>query len=298
MKLYYTKGFPGSGKSTFAKDLVAKNPTMVRVNRDDIRKEQPEWIRGKFLKTVEAKAVSIRDQRMRDALSKGLDCINDDTNLGKSHKAHWEAMAKKFGAELVLVDFVDPASPYFVPVETCIKRDLMRDDSVGKDVILKMWYDNMKPDAVDPDVLKYLPRAYIFDIDGTLAHHEGVRGPYEEKYNLDIVDRTVASLLRVLKEAGETIIILSGREGSATGETLTKEWLKTNNLAYDHFFMRACGDRRSDVDVKREIYEKKIKFRFNVVGVFDDRKKVCRMWEEQGLTVLRCGPEYDFDITR
>ncbi len=301
LTLYYTRGFPGSGKSTLAKKMVKEYPgTLVRVNRDDIRAEQPGWKRGVFDKEIEKKAVAVRDGRMREALEKKISCINDDTNLSETHARHWAAMAKKYGAKLVCLDFIDPDSPNFVPIDKCIKQDLMRDASVGKDVILKMYYNTVidKVEKIDPAILEHLPEAFIFDIDGTLAHYDNLRSPYQENYEVDRCDTAVAFLLRSLKASGTKVIILSGREGSQVGMQQTLNWLEKHNLQYDEFYMRAAGDRRKDTIVKKELYEQKLKFRYNIVGVFDDRKSVCRMWEEQGLTVLRCGPEFDFDIVK
>lgn len=295
MTLYYTRGLPGSGKSTLARKMVTSSKNnLTRVNRDDLRALQPGWQRHKFDKNIEATVVKERDRLMNEALAAGHDAINDDTNLGASHAKHWAAMAKKHGATLECIDFLDPQSPNYVPVEKCIKQDLMRNEVVGKDVILRMWNDAVLKEIIEPEWHDVLPNAFIFDIDGTLAHHEGVRGPYEEKYDLDNVDRTVAALLRLVYSAGNTVIILSGREGSAVAEKQTLDWLKDKDLPYHEFYMRPCGDRRSDVDVKKEIFEKKVQFRYNIIGVFDDRPKVIRMWETLGLKVLKCGPGMEF----
>ena len=39
--------------------------------------------------------------------------------------------------------------------------------------------------------------------------------------------------------------------------------------------------------VKREIFDREIRDRYRVVGVFDDRKQVVRMWRALGLTVFQ-----------
>ncbi len=49
--------------------------------------------------------------------------------------------------------------------------------------------------------------------------------------------------------------------------------------------MRAPGDSRRDSIVKRELYEKHIKGKYNVVAVFDDRPSVIReCWQALGFT--------------
>jgi hypothetical protein len=52
--------------------------------------------------------------------------------------------------------------------------------------------------------------------------------------------------------------------------------------------MRADGDSRGDVIVKKEIYDLFIKGKYNVMLAIDDRKKVCRFWREDlGIPVLQ-----------
>jgi hypothetical protein len=51
--------------------------------------------------------------------------------------------------------------------------------------------------------------------------------------------------------------------------------------------MRAHGDNRPDHVVKRELYRRRIKSRYKVTAVLDDRMKVVRMWRGLGLTVLQ-----------
>jgi predicted kinase len=295
MKFYYTKGYPGSGKSTLAKKMVAESKgTLVRVNRDDLRKAHSQWKRGKMNYTVEADVLKDRNRLIEEALAQGHDVINDDTNLSESAVRPMLVLAQKYKAEVICLDFTDPNSKHYVSLEECIKRDTTRDDSVGKDVILRMWNERVVKKVPKPEWSKELEVAWIFDIDGTLAHHEGLRSAYEEKYEVDNPDITVIAMLKALKQAGSKIIIVSGREGTEVGLEKTKNWLKQHDIPYDHFYMRNAKDRRSDTLVKKEIYETYIKGKYNILGVVDDRPKVIRMWEEQGLKVLKCGPGIEF----
>lgn len=301
LQLIYTRGYPGSGKSTYAKNLQKSYPgKLERVNRDDLRKLQEGYKRGKFNRTIERKVRDLRDSKMRSALSNNISVINDDTNLGEVNIKLFREMANHYKAELVCVDFTDPSSKHYVSVEECIKRDLLRDDSVGKDVILRMFYEFEVKQAPKPIVQVGLPMAYIFDIDGTLADYGDLRSPFEEKYEVDLPVKPLIRILEALHKADFRIIVLSGREATIIGRMKTEKWLDDHigmqNI--DRFYMRDSGDSREDSIIKREIYQQHIKGKFNVLGVFDDRKRVCRMWELQGLTVFRCGPEYDFDIAK
>lgn len=49
-------------------------------------------------------------------------------------------------------------------------------------------------------------------------------------------------------------------------------------------FMRKDGDFRPDWEVKKEIYEKELKDKYEILGVFEDRTQVVQMWRSLGLT--------------
>lgn len=291
-KLYITRGLPGSGKSTLAREMVAKDPNLVRVNRDDLRKAQPKWVRGKLDFEIEKTVRIERDRLIREALNSGKDAINDDTNLPERTVKELVKIAKDCGASVEMLDLFE--GPLAVPLNKCIQRDLLRDDSVGKDVILKFWYDNVTKDVTDSKILEYLPKAIICDLDGTLAHTGNRRKAYDENYEQDDLDLSVFTMLTSLKASGHKIIILSGREGSSRGKSATLQWLKDNNIDYDEFYMREAGDRRDDTIVKLEIFDKKIRYRYNIIAVFDDRPKVVRAWRTRGLKVFDCGLTIEF----
>lgn len=299
LKIYVCKGLPGCGKSTFAKELMglSGNENLHEINRDDIRKGHPKYVRGKLSKVIEKYALEEVSRLVKYYLE---DCkasiISSDTNLSPSRMKYWEGVAKKYKAKLEIIDFTDPSSEHYVSLENCLKRDLLRNDSVGKDVILKMWYSILVPEEKIPvELSEALDPACIVDLDGTLAHYEGIRGCFEDsKYDLDDVDEAVLTIINSLKATGFKIIVLSGREGTSIGHQKTLSWLQKHNVPFDEFEMRKIGDRRKDYIIKREIYEAKFKFRYDVKFVFDDRPSVCREWEKMGLKVLRCGPGMEF----
>lgn len=136
------------------------------------------------------------------------------------------------------------------------------------------------------------PEVFVFDIDGTLANHNGVRGPYEEHKVL--LDKPITPVIKVLKSLFQhyKIIFLSGRTDACKTDTLT--WLRNelestgvDGIGYKDFeidiFMRKQGDKRKDSVVKKEIYDNEILPNYSVIGVFDDRLQVCRMLYEEGL---------------
>ena len=46
--------------------------------------------------------------------------------------------------------------------------------------------------------------------------------------------------------------------------------------------MRNANDYRPDEVIKKEIYEREIKGKYDIICVFDDRNKVVDMWREEG----------------
>jgi hypothetical protein len=131
---------------------------------------------------------------------------------------------------------------------------------------------------------------FVFDIDGTLADHEGVRSPFDEsKVYYDKPIDPVWKVLRALRLANYKIIFLSGRTEKCRTDTLM--WL-TEHLGegeYTRFvdlLMRKVGDNRNDAIVKQEIYDAIVLPYYNVIGVFDDRMRVCRMLYDKGLFVF------------
>lgn len=123
---------------------------------------------------------------------------------------------------------------------------------------------------------------YIFDIDGTLAIKKD-RSPYHwSKVKEDALNLGVFRCLQALRRSGCKIAIFTGRDGCC--EDLTKEWLEEYGVKYDYFAIRPAGDTRPDDVVKKEMFDKmQTEHDFYILGVFDDRDRVVKMWREIGL---------------
>lgn len=134
-----------------------------------------------------------------------------------------------------------------------------------------------------------LPNVWVFDVDGTLAIR-GERGPFDwDRVGEDKPNPAVCRIAYHLLDSGQSIAYVSGRSTECATETM--RWLYDN---VDHgftdvvgLFMRAEGDFRRDTQVKREIYDNHFKGKYNVLGVFDDRDGVVRMWRDLGLTCFQ-----------
>ena len=130
------------------------------------------------------------------------------------------------------------------------------------------------------------PEAFIFDIDGTLADHNGVRSPYDEtRVKHDKPVFPVFKVLNSLLANKYKVIFVSGRTEACREDTL--QWI-VDNSAFPSvnsitLFMRQVGDHRKDSIMKKEIYDTFIFPKYEVLGVFDDRMQVCRMLYENNI---------------
>lgn len=266
------KGLPGSGKSKWAHENC--DAETVRVNKDDIR----AMMGGDFSKSKENITLNVRDALVRESLSRNKGVIVDDTNFNPIHEETLRNIAKEYDAEFI-VNYID------TPVDECIKRDAKRANPVGRDVIMDMYrkYVKQVPEYVpdNPDLVD----AIIVDIDGTLAHMTD-RSPYDySKVSSDVVDGKIRGLVSLYRKLGCDVIIVSGRKDDCMLET--EQWLDNNNIIYHALHMRTADDNRADYIVKKEIYDKYIKGKYNIEFVLDDRDQVVRMWREEGLKCLQ-----------
>lgn len=130
--------------------------------------------------------------------------------------------------------------------------------------------------------------AWIVDIDGTLAHTEGRRSPYNEALvSLDSPDPVVIELVQLLAPRYD-ILICSGRHDTCRTDTVA--WLQQHNVPYTNLFMRGAEDNRKDSIIKLEILDNYILPTWNVVGVLDDRNQVVEAWRSRGLKCLQVEP--------
>lgn len=269
------KGLPASGKSTWAKQVVAENEKVFRVNKDDLR----EMTQGsEFLKSNESNILKIRDEIVRIYLKQGYSIIVDDTNFLPDHEKNLRKIANECSAIFAIKEFD-------TPIEECIARDALREKSVGKDAILKIDKQRQRYHIEKYQADETQPKAIIVDIDGTVATMTG-RNPYDyTRVSEDIPNEDVISIVNLHKQAGYKVIIVSGRDDSCRKDT--ENWLEKYNVPYDELYMRKNRDRRKDSQVKLEIFNVHIRSRYNVQFVLDDRNQVVEMWRKLGLRTLQ-----------
>lgn len=290
------RGPPASGKSTAAESL-RRHQGYTIVNRDSIR----FMMFGKYWGVDEDVVTDVENAMIESALRAGQSAVLDATNLKNRNLNTKLSLASRYGADVSFRDFE-------VPLSKALEWDASRERHVGEKVIRDFYKrykintdtGEMQPAPTPlPTFDKYvadksLPNAFIVDTDGTVANHEPHRGPYDtSKYHRDTVHEHVAWAVRGLDLSCCAIIIaLSGRD--AEYREVTETWWKDNGIPFDRFLMRPQGDRRMDAIIKYELFTEHVAPYYNVLGAFDDRPQVIRMWETIGVPVLMVGDRREF----
>src|SRR5215210_3978352 len=147
---------------------------------------------------------------------------------------------------------------------------------------------------------KRLPKAVIWDLDGTLsddrarAHfvevEKGKTRDWKSYFDAIGSDPPIAAsleVLRALHAAGNRVIFLTGRP-EHTRRT-TERWLKANGLTeYDRLLMRPAGDLRRSGDFKvGEVA--KLRREYEIVCAFEDRIDVADALREAGVPIFLYG---------
>lgn len=135
-RIIFTRGIPASGKSTWAKQEVLKDPEYsVRINRDDLRNMSGQyWVpaREDYIKacksTILINAINFKFNTI----------IIDEMNLNPKETGHLKGVISMMNETIKDVedkyiveikDFTD------VPLNVCLERDSKRENPIGEKVI-------------------------------------------------------------------------------------------------------------------------------------------------------------------
>lgn len=287
MKATLTIGIPASGKTVWAEEYCRKNGA-VNANRDDIRfaiTGHRSWSTYRFKGETENMVTDVQKQIITAAANAGKDVVVSDTNLVKRRRDELCKFLRETGYEIEFKEFP-------VALEEAYRRDALRPNGVGRDVIYTMymkWLEHKERKVYVPDTS--LPEAICFDVDGTLALMHGNRGPFDwDKVDTDLPNQIVVETAKLYFQAGKKIVILSGRDGSC--RELTKKWLDEMGVNYHALLMREAGDCRKDTIIKEEIFWKDVAPYYNVKVVYDDRPAVVRAWAELKVPVFAVANPY------
>lgn len=311
LKVFLTKGAPASGKSTWAKAEIAKDPlNWLRINNDDIRAMTNGSV---FSADYEKLIRETRNFLIKQGIQRGMNIILDNVN---SSKRNWEDVCKIVQETNKDVQVLEKL--FYVDLEELLERNGKREGSarVPDEVVKKFFKDlggkqfvhshpkveifTRRTNAVDRVVRpmqqdESLPRAVIFDNDGTISLIHSGRSPYDASTcDLDAPHKHVIECMKLYHDAGYKILFVSGRED--------KDRAPTERFYQEHFpevqyelYMRPTGDMRKDVIIKEEIFNNQIKGKYFVAGWFDDRLQVSKWVYESGLPLFRVNdPEANF----
>ena len=287
-KLFILVGAPGSGKSTFARYFLRTEDNWIRVNRDDFRLMQfgdslmIPFYEERISKMVEASVLTL--------LKSDTNVIIDATNTSLRTI---QDMIHTY------TEYADISFKVFdLPVDELVKRCDKRYEETGKFIsksVVERNVANLKhtlekfdfapiPRKVQVATTSYatqdknLPKAVICDLDGTLSLLNG-RDPYNAATcDNDLLNEPVAATLKMAKQRGYQVILLSGREGKFREPTV--RFLDKHQIGYDLLLMRTSNDFRKDNIIKRELFEGEIQGKYFVEFLLDDRNQVVDMWRK------------------
>lgn len=293
-KLVIMRGLPGSGKSTWAKAWVNEDPiNRVRLNWDDMRNMMgPYWVPERENTGV---LKELREKFLKHMMERNWDIVCDNMNLNPKEIEFYENIVKEFNEDghPYTIEFKD----FFIPVEECIRRDVMRTNPIGEKTIKSLFHKYMplivgsehrKKIESQPTYRADKPDCIIVDMDGTLAFNLSGRSFFDDidmiKYDTPLL--ATVSILRAMKMTGTcNIFIVTGR--SEKSREATEVWLAENNIPFDKVFMREEGDFSHSNDFKQKVYEDNIKNNYNVLFVLDDDTKCMKMYQDQGLICMK-----------
>ena len=304
IQLILTVGVPSSGKSTWAKQKVAEDPSnWVRVNNDDLRQS---FNGSHFTNDYEKLIKSTREFIVLQALKSGKNVIVDNLNLGKRNFEDYCKLAQSSGKQVKVFE-----KSFYVELSEAIKRDSERTGSakVGPEVIGKWWKTSggkqhklyvcreevfVKTfEPISYSETEGLPNCAIFDLDGTMANISH-RSPYDaSNCNKDKPNLHVVNFAKLLHENGHTIFFFSGREDKH--KAMTEEWLDKHFGKSYSLHMRETENFEKDVLLKDRLFKTHVANKYNCKAWVDDRLQIARYVYDMGLPLFRVGdPESNF----
>jgi len=139
-------------------------------------------------------------------------------------------------------------------------------------------------------------KVMIFDIDGTLAncehrlHHvrksKGEKKNYaafeREMINDTLIDEVAMFYDLMVADDNIQVILLTGRGEKSRGDT--EQWFLDNDLPLMPLIMKRHS-HEPDVEFKSRMYDHIVEKYGEVIGIWEDRERVVKMWNERGVFV-------------
>ena len=284
--MYITVGCSGSGKSTWAKEIIDRDKGTVEINRDEIRFELftggvEDWSLYTFNEENERRVTVKQELRISRAVREGKDIIISDTNLEPARRDHLRGLVPSHYAVYEKV--------FNVPLETCLLRDKQRKKEVGE-AVLRKQYELFAP--------------YVHQQD-----YMANRLPHESANGLLLVDVDIVCDLTALDgmsfgilTSWKSHIVANGVIGILYPEASEK---RAKCKAFLDALINGFGMQFLDNSVQYFPYSKKVGFPsisqkkevylnilqkglYNIEYIMDVSREDCDMWHyETGLPVLQ-----------
>lgn len=284
-KIIVNIGISGSGKTTWSTNFIKENPSYLRVNRDDIRKQITGSDNLLLSKELEKLVSKIQDETIRTILLEGNNVILDNTHL---QKKYLDEILLKYN-HLADIEF----KIFDIDRNEAIKRVCTRDNRQEAQYIKKQFNNfeklvhhlskyNYPKNLCIHEYNSYLDDCIICDLDGTLCLY-GDKNSYYRDFENDQVNLPVLNIIN--NAAVDKIFFFSGRNGKY--ESQTRRFLDDYVLEDYTLVMRDSEDMRRDSIVKEEMFNNYIKDKYNVEFVIDDRLQVIEeCWNKLDIFVL------------
>lgn len=317
---FIMRAYPGAGKSFKANELAQEHDAVI-CSADDFHMKN-----GRYEFDLKNASLAHKTcfEKFKKNVNEGKNVIIDNTNIkfeDISKYIDYLVIHNKISKILYKVDIIEVE---YNNIDEAIKH--RTNNPTGKDVptsTIRKMYDGFKkikakslmyskytgkiefifpkenkiPSFFEGHYDNTKEQTVICDLDGTISLFKlpnggSLRNPYDASTaNNDIMNVAVAKMLQSLDFSGYQILFVSGREEKFRDPTMEflMRFKETYNIEQPIILiMRELGDFRGDEIIKQEIYANYIEPKYTVTAVFDDRRKVVRMWRELGLMVFDC----------
>lgn len=296
--VYILKGLPASAKSSFARDLMKREPNRwVRVNRDDLR---AMFHNSVFSRDNEEFIVSVQDQLILKALRDGMDLIVDNTHLvpqtlKKLHRllasvGDVKVLEKGFNVSIAEAKRRNALREGIARVPDHVIDGMAKGAGIDRGRVLedREFYYAPKDQQESYVANEALPKAILCDLDGTLAIM-GDRSPFDAS-QCDVKDspnKPVIACVKAMYAAGYAVVFMSGRESKDREPSVRQIESYLPGLKYE-LYMRATADSRKDSIVKTELFDANVREKYNVEFILDDRNQVVQdCWRAMGMNCFQ-----------